>query len=150
MGSLLEQMGGPELLREVVDDFVDRMIADAMIGFHFRGVDPVRLKVLEAQFAAVALGSSEPYEGRPVRTTHARHPISGGQFSRRKEILRQTLHDHGVAVEVATAWLDHTERLRGAVVRGPQDRCGSAGAHGVLYTEVAADGTETAAPGAAG
>ncbi len=146
MTTLLDQIGGPEGLQRVVDDFVERMLRDAMIGFHFSGVDAARLKVLEAQFAAVALGGDAPYQGRPVRSAHARHPISGGQFSRRKEILRQTLEDHGVAAEVRQGWLEHTERLRQAIVRGPQDRCGVAGAFGALLTEVGADGAEIAPP----
>lgn len=144
MKTLLEQIGGQEGLQRVVDDFVDRMVRDPMIGFHFRSVDTARLKMLEAQFAAVALGSDEPYQGRPVRSAHARHPISGGQFSRRKEILRQTLEEHAVPAEVRGAWLDHTERLRSAIVRGPQDRCGAAGSFGALLTEVGADGSESA------
>ena len=143
MATALEQMGGQENLQRVVDDFVDRMVRDPMIGFHFRGVDVIRLKGFEAQFAAVVLGSGAPYEGRAVRPVHARHPISGGQFSRRKELLRQTLDHHQVPAAVCQVWLDHTEMLRQASVRGPQDGCGSAGSFGALVTEVAADGSDS-------
>lgn len=141
MSTLFDQLGGLEALQPVVDDFVDRMVADAMIGFHFAGVDAERLKQLEAQFAAVALGGALAYEGRPVRQAHRSRAISGGQFSRRREILRQVLVDHQVLPEVAQAWLAHTDRLRGAIVQGPQDRCGVAGSFGPLVTEVAADGS---------
>lgn len=141
MANLFEQLGGGAVLQALVDDFVDRMVADPMIGFHFHGVDVPTLKVREAQFAAVALGSDEVYQGRPVRQVHATRAISGGQFARRREILRLVLVEHQVSPEVAQAWLSHTDRLRAAIVRGPQDRCGVAGSFGPLVSEVAADGS---------
>lgn len=141
MTTLIEQLGGAAALQVIIDDFVDRMVADPMIGFHFSGVDIPRLKVLEAQFAAVALGGEVAYEGRPVRQAHRGRPISGGQFARRREILRQVLVAHQVSVEIAQAWLLHTDRLRSAIVLGPQDRCGVAGSFGPLITEVGSDGS---------
>jgi hemoglobin len=139
--TLIDQLGGPAALQPIIDEFVDRIVVDPMIGFHFSGVDIPRLKVLEAQFAAVALGGEIAYEGRPVRQAHRGRPISGGQFARRREILRQVLVERQVSVEVAQAWLAHTDRLRSAIVQGPQDRCGVAGSFGPLISEVAADGS---------
>lgn len=144
-GDALAVLGGPAALRPIVADFVARMVADPMIGFHFRDVNVDRLVHLEAQFAARALGGDGlPYDGRPVGVAHSRHPINAGQFARRTQILRETLRDHGVDGEVVRAWLAHTERLRPAILGarvidhggGPCDHPGQ----GALVTEVGADG----------
>ena len=51
-GTLFEQLGGEAKLRAIVDDFIDRVFADRMIGFFFRNADRGRIKELEYQLAA--------------------------------------------------------------------------------------------------
>lgn len=115
---------GAERLRAVVDDFVDRVIGDVMIGFFFRDVDRVRLKELEFQHAAEFLGAPEVrYAGRPLATAHRRHPIMGGQFSRRLQILRETLQDHAIPGDIADAWLEHNASLRAQITRDASGEC---------------------------
>ena len=86
-----------------------------MIGFFFREIDKEKLKSLEYQFASSHLGGDSSYEGRPLRTAHAKHPIMGGQFNRRLKILDNTLRDHGVDDELRSLWLEHNEKLRGHI-----------------------------------
>lgn len=137
---LYTQAGGAAGLQTAIDDFVDRVCRDPMIGFFFAKVDRAQLKRLEAQFAARALGAEVVYEGRPLRQAHATHRIADGQFARRREILRQTLRDHALSDEVVAALLHHTERLRSAIVWGGQGCDLPQG--GVLLTAVAASGEE--------
>ena len=115
-----ERLGGEEKLRAIIDDFVDRIYGDIMIGFFFHGVNRERLRAMEFQLAAELLGSSTRYTGRPLDQAHARHPIMGGQFARRNQILKETLVDHGVAEDVTTQWLAHNERLR-PLITGQSD-----------------------------
>ena len=88
---MYERIGGEQGLRAIVDDFVDRVFDDVMIGFFFRKVERRRIKELEFQHAAEHLGGPVRYRGRPLQEAHAAHPIMGGQFARRTELLRQTL-----------------------------------------------------------
>ena len=122
MATTYEQIGGEQALRAIIDDFVDRVFDDIMIGFFFRGVDRRRIKELEFQHAAEHLGGA-PYRGRPLPEAHAKHRILGGQFARRKELLRQTLADHHVPDAIATAWLAHTESLRAQITGDPAGHC---------------------------
>ena len=92
MSTMFERIGGEPALRAIIDEFVDKIVDDIMIGFFFRGIDRQRLKLLEYQHAAEHLGGPVQYEGRPLRQAHAKHRIMGGQFARRKELLRKTLH----------------------------------------------------------
>ncbi len=116
--TLFAQMGGEHKLRAVIDLFVDRMFDDILIGFFFRKTAKPKLKELEYEHAAAFLGANVPYTGRPLRRAHVGHQINGGQFARRRQILRDTLADLQVPAEVAAAWLAHQESLRADIVGG--------------------------------
>ena len=68
-----------------------------MIGFFFRNADRGRIKELEYQLAASFLGAPVEYQGRPLARAHANHPIMGGHFARRRQILKETLESYQVA-----------------------------------------------------
>jgi hemoglobin len=119
-----EALGGEPALRAIVADFVGRMTRDPMIGFFFARVDVARLEEKEYEHAAELLGApGVTYTGRPLRAAHGPHRIFGGQFARRKELLRQVLVAHGVPEEVRERWLAHVESLRGEVTRDPGSEC---------------------------
>jgi hemoglobin len=120
---MYERIGGEPALRALIDDFVNRAFDDIMIGFFFRGVDRRRIQELEFQHAAELLGAPVRYRGRPLAQAHAQHRILGGQFARRKELLRQTLADHGVPEDIAAAWLAHTESLRAHITGDAGGQC---------------------------
>jgi len=110
--SMYNKLGGEYKLREIIDVFIDRVFQDPMIGFFFRAADKNRIKEMEFQFTANFLGAGIAYQGRPLAEVHAKHPIMGGQFMRRMQILRETLQDFDVPEEIRDAWLAHTESLR--------------------------------------
>jgi hemoglobin len=112
MDSRFDQLGGELELRKIIDTFIDRVFADRMIGFFFRKADKDRIKQMEYQLAASFLGAGIEYQGRPLAQAHARHPIMGGHFARRKQILKETLELYEVAENIKEAWLKHTEDLR--------------------------------------
>jgi hemoglobin len=120
---MYERMGGEPALRAIIDEFVDRVFEDIMIGFFFRDVDRRRIKELEFQHAAEFLGAPVRYRGRPLDVAHASHRIMGGQFARRKELLRQTLVAHAVAPDIVDALIAHTESLRATVTTDPGGQC---------------------------
>lgn len=121
--SAFERVGGEPALRAIIDEFVDRMFDDAMIGFFFRRVRRERIKEMEYQHAAEHLGAPIVYGGRPMREAHAAHRIMGGQFARRKMILSDVLEAHGVPEDIRADWLAHVESLRGEVTSDPGSQC---------------------------
>jgi hemoglobin len=118
-----EQLGGELAVRRIVGDFIDRVFADRMIGFFFRNADKERIKELEYQLAAAFLGAAVKYQGRPLGQAHAKHPIMGGHFARRKQILKETLVDHRVPESIKAAWLEHTENLRALITAQTGSDC---------------------------
>lgn len=121
--SLYEQLGGEVRLRAIVDDFIDRCFDDTMIGFLFARAERERIKKFEFQHAAEALGAPIRYEGRPLAQAHRPHRILGGQFDRRKQILKDTLRDHGAPNPVVDAWVGHQDGLRHLITRDPDSNC---------------------------
>lgn len=121
--SLYDRLGGEPALRAIIDDFVDRMFDDLMIGFLFRDVDRRRIKELEFQHAAEHLGGPVTYRGRPLDAAHRKHRILGGHFARRKELLRQALVRHGAPDDVIAHFLAHTESLRPLITGDAGGQC---------------------------
>ncbi len=110
--SLFERLGGASKLREIIDSFIDHVFEDRMIGFFFRNADRARIKEMEYQLAAEFLGADVKYTGRPLAKAHANHPIMGGHFARRRQILKETLEAFHVPEEIKSIWLAHTDSLR--------------------------------------
>lgn len=122
-GSDFERIGGEPALRAIVDEFVDRVFRDPMIGFHFARADRARVKRFEYEHAAEHLGAGLVYGGRPLRKAHAAHRIMGGQFDRRSTILRRVLEAHGVPEDVRSRWLAHVEGLRDEITADRSGEC---------------------------
>ena len=115
---------GADALRAVLTDFYTRVFGDVMIGFMFAGKDRQRLIDKEYELVAALLGApGVTYTGRPMRAAHAQHTIFGGQFERRLQILRETLADHHVDVDVQQVWIDHTQSLRSQITRDAGSEC---------------------------
>ena len=125
---------GEHALTAMIDDFVGRVTSDTMIGFFFRNFDHDRLRRHEYQFTARALGARLAYEGQPLRTAHAKHPIMGGQFNRRKTILHETMVDHAFPDDVIHLLLQHTEQLRPLITAQPDSACITEQAGGPLLS----------------
>ena len=121
--SYFEQLGGEAILRKIIDEFIDRVFQDRMIGFFFRDADRSRIKELEYQLTASFLGAPIEYQGRPLDQVHAKHPIMGGHFARRRQILKETLELHHVPKGVRKAWLEHTDALRPLITPESDTEC---------------------------
>lgn len=121
--SLFERLGGEEKIRAIVDAFIDRVFADRMIGFFFRDADRMRIKEFEFQLAAKFLGADIEYQGRPLQIAHAKHPIMGGHFARRRQILNETLEAYDVPAFIRDAWLKHTDSMRPLITPEADSDC---------------------------
>jgi hemoglobin len=121
--TLFQRLGGEAKLREIINAFIDRVFADRMIGFFFRNADRGRIKELEYQLAAEFLGAEIKYSGRPLGKVHAKHPIMGGQFARRRQIFKETLEFFEVHEEIKTALLQHTDALRPLITPESESGC---------------------------
>lgn len=118
-----KRIGGEAVLRPLIDGFVDRVFDDLMIGFYFRRAKRKRVKRFEYEHAAHFLGADITYQGRELGEAHAVHPIMGGHFDRRTQILREVLAEHGVESAVRKRWLAHVESLRPLITGDGKGEC---------------------------
>ncbi len=115
---------GSEKLRQVVTDFYERVLDDVMIGFFFRNADKNRLIDKEWELAARMLGKKDiKYTGQSIRSAHAAHPIMGGHFNRRLQILKETMDAHALSPLVKDTWIEHTEALRSLITTDGRNEC---------------------------
>ena len=121
--SLFEKMGGEAKVRRIIDTFVDRVFEDRMIGFFFRNANRARIKQMEYQLIAKFLGADVAYHGKPLQLAHGKHPIMGGHFARRRQILKETLESYDVPAPIIGVWLEHTDRLRPLITRQAGSGC---------------------------
>jgi truncated hemoglobin YjbI len=121
--SLFEALGGEAVLRPLIARFVDRLFDDVMIGYLFRAADRDRVKAKEYEFAALHLGALVEYTGRPLPDAHRAHRITGGQFMRRLQILKETLAAFQAPAIVVEHWVEHTLSLQAQITNNALDQC---------------------------
>ena len=121
--TLLEEAGGEAAIRAVITTFYDRVFDDIMIGFFFRDADKGRLIDKETELAARMLGGHVRYSGKPLRQAHSKHPIMGGHFERRLQLLREAMAAHKLPQSVRDAWVEDTRRLRDQVTGYQGSHC---------------------------
>ncbi len=121
--SHFEALGGEAVLRPLIARFVDRMFDDIMIGYLFRAADRERVKAKEYEFAARHLGAPVEYTGRPLSDAHRAHRITGGQFMRRLQILKETLIAFASPAAVSEHWVEHTLSLQAQITNNALDQC---------------------------
>lgn len=115
--SLYERLGGDEALRRIVDDFIERAIADPRVNWERKGVrrggvlgigsesaewkaTPDRLakvKLHMQQFLAVATGGPAKYDGRGMKELHAGMQIANPEFDATVGAMQASLDRLGVA-----------------------------------------------------
>jgi hemoglobin len=121
--SLFDKLGGQAALRAIIERLVDRMFDDLMIGYLFRAADRERVKAKEYEFAARHLGAPVTYTGRALGEAHRAHRITGGQFMRRLQILKETLALFRVPPEISEHWIADTLSLQAEITDNALDQC---------------------------
>jgi hemoglobin len=79
--TIYDRIGGHEAIEAVVEDFYVRVLADDQLGGFFAGTNMNRLKGMQVEFFAAALGGPEPYTGAPMKQVHQGRGITMHHFS---------------------------------------------------------------------
>lgn len=113
-----DTLGGETPLRAIIDDFIDRVSGDFIIGFFFAGRDLDRIKAKEFELASAHLGGPHHYTGKPLGRAHQALPINKGHLRRRLAFLRTVLRDHGVDEDISERWVSHDARMEDLITNG--------------------------------
>jgi len=101
-GSIYDKIGGESALVTVVDDFYERVFADAQLAGFFAGTNMARLKGRQIAFFAQALGGPDLYDGASMRDAHAGRGIAQRDFDKVALYLAESLRDARVPAELVS------------------------------------------------
>jgi hemoglobin len=94
--SLYARMGGEPVIRLVVSETLDQVVADHQLGRSFEKVDVDRVKRLLVEQICELAGGGCHYSGDSMREVHGGHQISEAEFYGLVQILRDNLKRHHV------------------------------------------------------
>ncbi|NKQ54829.1 group 1 truncated hemoglobin [Amycolatopsis sp. K13G38] len=116
MASIYEQIGGQEALIAVVDDFYVRVLADPELAPFFKGTNMPRLKGMQVEFFAGALGGPDAYSGRSMKDVHRGRGIEQHHFDLVAKHLTEALLAAGVPQELVDTIIGAIAPLSGDIV----------------------------------
>jgi hemoglobin len=117
--SLYARLGGEKVVTAVVDDTIDRVVADHRLGRSFDGANIARIKRLLAEQICDLAGGGCHYSGDPMKEVHAGHHISEAEFYGLVELLRSSLARHHVALGARNELLALLAPMKREVVEEP-------------------------------
>ncbi len=100
--ALYDRLGGVYPIATVVDDFIDRIMADPRLNANPRvdqahhRVAPPGFKYLVTEMVCWAAGGPQNYTGRSMKETHQELMITAGEWEAFVDDLRQSLDKFGV------------------------------------------------------
>jgi hemoglobin len=97
--TIYEEIGRQEALIAVVDDFYSRVLADPELAVFFKGTNMSRLKGMQVEFFAAALGGPDEYRGRSMKDAHLGRGIDQHHFDLVATHLNHALSGAGVPQE---------------------------------------------------
>lgn len=114
--SIYADIGGQEALVAVVDDFYDRVLADPALAVFFKGINMSRLKGMQVEFFAAALGGPDEYHGRTMKDVHLGRGIAQEHFDLVAGHLNDALSGAGVPDDTVVTIIDTIAPLAGDIV----------------------------------
>jgi hemoglobin len=123
--SLYDRLGGVYNIATVVDDFIDRIMADPRLNAnpavdeaHHR-VSPAGFKYLVTEMVCWATGGPQQYSGRSMGDAHRHLNITDGEWAAFMDDLRRTFAKLGVPTPEQGELVAIVESTREAIVVAP-------------------------------
>lgn len=104
--TLYEKLGGKESIRTVMDEFVQRLKADPVIGDQFAATDANRLASQLTDQVCEATGGPCKYVGMDMKSAHAGMNITRTHFNALVEVMQDTFDHFDVPFGVQREVLD--------------------------------------------
>lgn len=114
--TLFDKYGGFSVVSKIVLDLYDRLLDDDDIGPFFDEIDMARIVDHQTKFVSSLMGGPASYTDDQIQKMHARLTIADQHFDQLKQILRETMIDHGISAEDAASVVAAFEARRTLVV----------------------------------
>ena len=117
--ALYDRLGGMTAITAVVDEFVNRLVADSKVNGRFGSTDVERFKTLNAELVCMATGGPCKYSGRDMKNTHNGMRISQAEFDLTAGHLSKTLKKFKVPKQETKELMAIIGSLRKDIVAAP-------------------------------
>jgi hemoglobin len=116
--SLYDRLGGIDPITAVVDEFVNRLVADPRVKGRFASTDVKRFKMLNTELVCQSTGGPCKYSGRAMKDTHNGMRISQAEFDLTAGHLASTLKKFKVPKQESKELMAIIGSLRKDIVEG--------------------------------
>ncbi|HEX5380253.1 MAG TPA: group 1 truncated hemoglobin [Phenylobacterium sp.] len=113
---LLAAFHGKDGISRIIDDMVDRAVADPKLEEIFHATDLVRLRRTLKEQVGYILGAGIDYTGRDMKATHKDQGINTAEFNALVEILQASMDKEGVPFRAQNRLLHKLAPMRRDVV----------------------------------
>jgi len=114
--TLFEKYGGFSAVSRVVLDFYDRLLDSDEIGPFFDDTEMTKQIDHQTKFIASLLGGPSSYSDDHLKQLHSHLEIKNEHMDELKEVMAQTLLDHGFSVEDMETVMEALEIRRGIII----------------------------------
>jgi hemoglobin len=114
--TLYEEVGGESAVREIVDDFYQRVLADDTVNQFFAHTDMEKQRRHQTAFISFALGGPKEYTGKSMETAHSGLNLQPEHFDAIAKHLSEAMANHGVSSDGINQAIAKVATLKSAVL----------------------------------
>jgi hemoglobin len=115
---LFTRLGGAEAVKRIVDGMYQRVLADPELSPFFEGVQLERLRKMQYEFIASALGGPVTYGGTELQAAHRGRGITQQHFAKFVGHLAAAMEAEGVSNQDVDQMLGRMALYRDRIVGG--------------------------------
>lgn len=122
-GTLLEDVGGRDVVENVHTRFYDVMFDEPWLGRFFLAKHKEALILKQTKFMVAAFGGPNEYEGDTPAFVHMHMFVTEEQADLREKILKRAIRQEGLGEDIVERWLAVDQAFRPAIVKQSVDDC---------------------------
>jgi hemoglobin len=113
---LFEQLGGVEGVEQIIRVMYDRVLRDPELAPFFENADLERLRRMQFQFVAAALGGPVVYAGQELRMAHGKVGVTNHAFAKFCGHLADAMEQRGIAASDVNAVMARLSMYKDPIV----------------------------------
>lgn len=121
--TLLEDIGGEEIIRQIHERFYDWIMQDAWLGKFFWAKSKESLVQHQTEFMVSCFGGANHFKGETPAIAHMHMVITDEMYDLRQYHLKRCILEQGLSEEIADRWIAVDNAFRKAMIRTNSNQC---------------------------
>ena len=121
--TLFDSVGGRAVLERVHKVFYDKLYEHPWLKLFFSDIDQKTIEDQQTDFMVSNMGGGKIYSGALPKNAHKHLFVTNEMFDLRKDMLRESLAQCGVAPDLAERWLRIDDAFRKSIVKENPSQC---------------------------